>query len=1336
MSTLAGQTFGNYRLETIVGTGGMGQVYRARHVHLEAIAAVKVMHPHVAQDRKFRECFRDEARNAHALAHPGIVKVVDFGEQDDHFYLVMEYVPDGSLRALLQQPTRPSLAVAVDLVRQAADGLAFAHAAHMVHRDIKPDNLLIARERGDGGRLIVKISDFGLSKLAEGGVATTAASVIGTPAYMSPEQCQGLPLDGRSDLYSLGVVLYEVATGYLPFEIKTSTDAVYKHVFTPAPSPRSVRPELPAALDSIIQRCLAKQPGDRFASASELSTALQELKLTESSAPPAAMPEVKASSTTVVMPRAPAQPAVRIAVTAAAETLTITPGQPALFHVTLANLGTTVDHLTLAVHGVPSEWVQGPAAPVQLNPGMKAAVALTVAVPRTPAGRAGQYNVRIVATSREQPSETGQVGARWTVLPFTAFRCDLVPAQAAGRTRATYRVALHNDGNARIKCRFHASDDEQALTYGFGLGIHADESDEAARVEPGDKAAITLRLRAPRCWIGRSQLRTFQVRANLRDVEAPPQVASGRFLHRPVVPAWVIPIVVLVVAAAFMLLRLLLRPEVTTVEFKPERPFPGQEVEVVVTAARAREITVDPPGTRVGPRGDTFRFENGLREGTSAVSVSASNWWGVSPARQFAVYLSPRPAAPQARIDSFVIDKQEVKSGDTVTVSWRVADAVSVELLPYGTVPAEGTRQFVTRTEGPGTDGSTLIATGSGGPPMRRSFEVTVRATNTQAGPAVPPALIEEFAIEPQRARKGEKVIVRWRVSQARSVAIKPFGPVPLQGTREFIIPAQAETPPTFNLVATNTANQSVNQPATVELLPPLPAIDQFEIDKKEAQKGDTVTVRWRVSNAKTVEIQPHGVVEPQGEKSFVIQRDGPGDETYTLVASNGFEPPVNKPLTVQVRAVAAAVVEQFSVEPSRAKPGDTVTVTWRVRNAESVELKPFGTVPLEGKRQHTIKRDAQEKETFTLTARARGAAPTTQEDSVDVVPAPRAAIEQFEIDPRQARKGDTVTVRWRVRDAEAVELQPLGKVGLEGEKTWEIRDDGPAKLVFTLTASNEGQQPVSRSREVALLAPAPPPPPAAALPEIRDFRLSAPEVRKRRRGHDLLGRHQCREGRAAALRHRGEDRCDGSRSGEDPGIPPHCNRRRRQGGGQAASGDGALTKTEREMVMLRSSRLAALTFLSAMCFVRLGGAAQTLEFRVTEVTLAPKSSTIRTTCPTTVEFAGSITANGAGMARYQLVKSTDASPTQAIYDMPFTEAGTKSITASFLVDRSMTAYQIVRVTSAAPPLDSSREAGTFTVDCVAAPPSPEPPRQPPQEPRAGNRSRGVQRDTDSGRAW
>ena len=169
MTSLIGQVIGNYRLDTLLGAGGMGQVYRARHVHLDTVAAVTVMHEHVAYDPKFQSSFRDEARNAHRLVHPNIVKIHDFGDQDGRFYLVMELVTDGSLRVLLQGLQKLPLPLALDLVRQAAEGLAFAQSRGMVHRDLKPDNLLLSREgRTERQEYVVKISDFGLSKLASG----------------------------------------------------------------------------------------------------------------------------------------------------------------------------------------------------------------------------------------------------------------------------------------------------------------------------------------------------------------------------------------------------------------------------------------------------------------------------------------------------------------------------------------------------------------------------------------------------------------------------------------------------------------------------------------------------------------------------------------------------------------------------------------------------------------------------------------------------------------------------------------------------------------------------------------------------------------------------------------------------------------------------------------------------------------------------------------------------------------------------------------------------------------------------------------------------------------
>jgi serine/threonine protein kinase len=278
MSSLIGQTIGVYQIEALLGSGGMGQVFQARHTLLGRPVAIKLLHDVLAANSTFQTRFRQEARAIAGLRHPHIVEIYDFDQFEGRAYLAMELITGGSLRTFLDQQAKQTGGWQLDevlrLLRQAADGLHYAHQLGLVHRDIKPENLLL---KHDDDRFVLKIADFGLARFNEEVSLTASGMAMGTPAYMSPEQCRGQELDGRSDLYALGVILYEVATGSLPFPVKSIADAVHKHVFEMPPAPRTIRPELPAALEQIILDCLAKHRDERYKTGLELQQALDRL---------------------------------------------------------------------------------------------------------------------------------------------------------------------------------------------------------------------------------------------------------------------------------------------------------------------------------------------------------------------------------------------------------------------------------------------------------------------------------------------------------------------------------------------------------------------------------------------------------------------------------------------------------------------------------------------------------------------------------------------------------------------------------------------------------------------------------------------------------------------------------------------------------------------------------------------------------------------------------------------------------------------------------------------------------------------------------------------------
>src|SRR5215204_1134063 len=258
-----------YKLEARLGSGGMSTVYLARDTTLDRQVAVKVMHREMSEQADQLERFRQEARSVAKLSHPNVVSVIDAGEDGGHPYIVFEYVEGETLKQRIGRDGALAPQEAIAYAIEVARGLSVAHARNMVHRDIKPQNVLIDAE----GR--AKLTDFGISRQLEQDGMTATGRVLGTTDYVAPEQAMGHPVDQRSDIYSLGVVLYEMLVGQVPFHADSQVGVAMKHVNEELPDVQRRRPEVSAAVALVVERATAKEPGERYQSVAEMTDDLE-----------------------------------------------------------------------------------------------------------------------------------------------------------------------------------------------------------------------------------------------------------------------------------------------------------------------------------------------------------------------------------------------------------------------------------------------------------------------------------------------------------------------------------------------------------------------------------------------------------------------------------------------------------------------------------------------------------------------------------------------------------------------------------------------------------------------------------------------------------------------------------------------------------------------------------------------------------------------------------------------------------------------------------------------------------------------------------------------------
>src|SRR5262245_7577311 len=258
-----------YEIEELVGTGGMSSVFKARDRLLERSVALKILHEQYTLDPEYVERFRREARAVAQLAHPNIVTVIDRGEQGGRQFIVFEYIEGENLKQLVSREGALPVREAVGLTIQVARALGFAHERGIVHRDVKPQNVIL----NDDGR--AKVTDFGIARSVDVDGVTQTGAVVGTSDYIAPEQAQGQHVDAQTDVYSLGVVLYELISGEVPYDGENFVAVAMQHVHQPVPSVLDRRPDCPPRLDLVVRRAMAKHPEDRHASMAELVDDLQ-----------------------------------------------------------------------------------------------------------------------------------------------------------------------------------------------------------------------------------------------------------------------------------------------------------------------------------------------------------------------------------------------------------------------------------------------------------------------------------------------------------------------------------------------------------------------------------------------------------------------------------------------------------------------------------------------------------------------------------------------------------------------------------------------------------------------------------------------------------------------------------------------------------------------------------------------------------------------------------------------------------------------------------------------------------------------------------------------------
>jgi serine/threonine protein kinase len=488
MTNLTGKTLGRYHILDRIGQGGMAEVYKAYQPSLDRYVAIKALHAFLLDREGSLEKFQQEARAVAGLRHSNIVQVFDFDNVDSMCFMVMEFLDGPTLKAVLeeeaQQGVRMPYERVAEIITAVGGALGYAHKWGMIHRDVKPQNIMFTA----GGQPM--LTDFGIAKILSGGTVTDPTSIAGTPSYMSPEQGRGAQLDRRTDLYSLGIVLYEMLTGRPPFEGDTPYAVVYKHINDPIPPPRQFAPELPEPLARVVLKATAKAPEDRYQTADEFVAAIQQAVVeagrpAEPDAPVGAItvPDVRAPAATPPAGNAraaitsppgghitnptnrPSNGAVTIRLTTP-ETIVTMGGAPVEATAVITNPSQEhdSDQYIFEVADLDPTWYELDVRSVLLMRGDSSQITIRFMVPRRGAS-AGVYMYRLQAKSVEDDAVLGYTTGRIAVSSPTTLQMSVEQAANDPGETAHYTLNLANGPVGGLIVEIEGKDPSNALFF-------------------------------------------------------------------------------------------------------------------------------------------------------------------------------------------------------------------------------------------------------------------------------------------------------------------------------------------------------------------------------------------------------------------------------------------------------------------------------------------------------------------------------------------------------------------------------------------------------------------------------------------------------------------------------------------------------------------------------------------------------------------------------------------------------------------------------------------------------------------------------------------------------